>query len=564
MKQEKELIKKKFRELSTVKEFAELIQCNQLELHYYLYKADNKEKYTVVTIKQKNGKERKISIPCLFLASAQQKLYELLYSFYKIPENVHGFIRGRSIATNAQQHEGQTCVLNIDLKDFFGSINFGRIRGLFLAAPYNFSKEAATFLAQICCFDNELPQGSPISPLLSNMICAHMDFLLAEFARRNKCIYTRYADDITISCKTLNFNKSVVEIVDGKVELGRKLREIIEKPKNLKSSFKNFEINENKIYLRGKGERLEVTGLIVNRRVNVSRRFINQIRAMLYAWEKHGLEKAGHHFWLQYDRKNRFSNTEKSEKAKVVFNKVVKGKLDFLAMVRGNDDPIYRKFIQQYWDLNPSKVIPKTLKHNHLKRPEDFIFVIENFQVGTQGTAFYLENFGFVTCAHVLPKEAFINDFKIFHYKNPELEFKISDVMVSEELDLAYFKVPELTPQKGGLRGIKKNTPALVNDHSQIEIKGFPKHTSTSTITISPGDVLSAYNRESKGGLQQKNLRYSTNADIREGISGGPVFNQNGLVVGVAAVSAKAGGVANEFVALENIYETGLFELRKF
>jgi RNA-directed DNA polymerase len=112
----------------------------------------------------------------------------------------HGFKRGRSIITNATKHRKRRYVLNIDLQDFFGTINFGRVRGFFLK-DRNFAlhPDAATVLAQIACHQNSLPQGSPCSPVISNLIGHVLDIHLGKLAFHNGCTYSRYADDITFS-----------------------------------------------------------------------------------------------------------------------------------------------------------------------------------------------------------------------------------------------------------------------------------------------------------------------------------------------------------------------------
>ena len=543
-------IKKRLKNITTLEELSQLLECDSTKLHDTLFKLPIVDKYEMVLLRQRNGKERKISIPCYFLMKVQKKISEILCCLYQVPTSVHGFVHDKSIATNAMQHENQHCILSIDIKDFFDSINFGRIRGLFIAPPYLLSPKLATILAQICCLDNKLPQGAPSSPILSNMICSHMDFLLARFLQKNRCTYTRYADDITISTKKPKFPKSILTIIDGDILLSRELREIIEIAP--KSKLRSFEINEQKIRLQKRGQRMQVTGLIVNNKVNIPRKFTNQIRAMLHAWEKYGLEAAQDNFDKSHDKKNRFLSP------KVSFKKVVKGKLNFLAMVRGNDDILYRKLLKKYASLDRKYTLPQKMKKNHLVRNEDYIFVLEDAKECTsQGTAFYLENFGFVTCAHVFPEESMISNFVLFHYKNPNLKYKISNLKISKELDIAVFTV-KMLDISGGLRGIKNRLVNLVQDKSPVEIKGFPNHTHRSSITTSPGYIISSYERETKSGVGKPILRYKTNAIIRPGISGGPVFNKRGTVIGVAAVGETSDTI-NEIISLEYIYSEHLF-----
>ena len=97
----------------------------------------------------------------------------------------HGFVFGRSIATNSKRHVRKKFVLNLDLEDFCPTINFGRVRGLFMSFPFHFNAEVATLLAQICTFDNHLPQGAPTSPIISNFICSKLDSEMSRFSKIN-------------------------------------------------------------------------------------------------------------------------------------------------------------------------------------------------------------------------------------------------------------------------------------------------------------------------------------------------------------------------------------------
>ena len=122
---------------------------------------------------------------------------------------MHGFLKGRSIVTNAKQHKRKRYVFNVDLEDFYGSINFGRVRGLFRAEPFSMGEKAAAIAAQICTFENSLPQGAATSPVISNFIASELDRKLSSLARRYRLTYTRYADDITFSSNNRNFPEGI-------------------------------------------------------------------------------------------------------------------------------------------------------------------------------------------------------------------------------------------------------------------------------------------------------------------------------------------------------------------
>ncbi|GAA4059624.1 reverse transcriptase family protein [Flavobacterium chungnamense] len=315
--------------------------------------------YTTFTIRKKSGKDRTIHAPVKGLKEFQKALNIILQCLYEPHSAATGFVTGKSIVDNAKKHVGQTYVYNIDLKDFFPSIDRSRVWGRLLVAPFNLgnSNERRTlsnFIATICStpmtverlVSNEwvmqtksvLPQGAPTSPTLTNIICEKLDKRLAGVAKRFGLNYTRYADDITFSSK-----HNTYEVSDSKVEkifvagssFDCEVRKII--------SEQNFHIKESKVRLQKKGYRQEVTGLVVNDKINVSRRYIKQLRQWLYLWESYGYEKA-YSFFLNYYLADK--GHVKSEKPNMAM--VIDGKLLYLKMVKGNDDGTYLKLKNRF------------------------------------------------------------------------------------------------------------------------------------------------------------------------------------------------------------------------
>ena len=185
-------------------------------------------RYHEFPIERRNGGEpRIIQTPIKPIRDLQTALLPLLDSVYQPWPHVHGFVRGRSAVTNAAVHRGQRWILRIDLKDFFPSIHFGRVRGLFMAQPFDLNDEVAIALAQICCHKGALPQGAPTSPIISNLICRGLDTRLAKFASVAHCSYTRYADDICFSTGRKQFPRLVAEAFDRHPVLNPDLRAII-------------------------------------------------------------------------------------------------------------------------------------------------------------------------------------------------------------------------------------------------------------------------------------------------------------------------------------------------
>ncbi len=238
-------------------------------------------KYTVFEIPKSRGGMRIIKAPEPKLKAVQSRLAELLQDCIadineersQTEKLSHGFRRGHSIITNAYQHRGRRFVFNVDLADFFGSINFGRVRG-FLMSNRHFAlhERAATALAQIVCDDNSLPQGAPTSPVMSNLIAHILDVRLAKLSRRFGLYYTRYADDLTFSTNSRAFPAEVA-ISDGAGGwiAGPALIKAIQRS--------GFALNPKKTRMQLRQSRQDVTGLVVNEKVNLRSEYYRDARA---------------------------------------------------------------------------------------------------------------------------------------------------------------------------------------------------------------------------------------------------------------------------------------------
>lgn len=251
-------------------------------LSYVIYKMP--VKYTTFTIPKKTGGFRTISAPVPELKLLQRRLSDGLQSSWdeiNSKKNIknpvsHGFRKGASILTNASVHRGRRFVFNVDLKDFFDSINFGRVYGFFLKnKDFSLTEDVAKVLAAICCYEGKLPQGSPCSPVISNLIGQILDIRLVKLARHNGCSYSRYADDLTFSTNNRIFPSDIaIHGKDHSWEVGHALSKIINKS--------GFELNPKKTRMQYCDSRQEVTGLIVNRRTNTPSEYRRQTRAMTH------------------------------------------------------------------------------------------------------------------------------------------------------------------------------------------------------------------------------------------------------------------------------------------
>lgn len=449
------------------------------------------ERYREFKIKKKSGSERSIHAPVEGLKALQKTLAVILQSVYEPHNAAMGFVRGRSVVDNAKIHVGSRYVYNIDLKDFFPSIDQARVWKCLQLRPFNlietsnqfnyenFSKNIVDFqlirkfypqleisnqkileityennslikgwhylllksgetivyeiqknifdnneilyvyldrssfksvidiiekntpelkdnkvhlykvilqliinhqarkkinnsraglaniIASLCCTEmeverkndtgewnkvnrNVLPQGAPTSPVITNIVCQRLDYLLSGVAKRFGLKYSRYADDITFS--------SLHNVYQPGSDFLKEFHRIVAE--------QSFNIKESKTRLQKDGYRKEVTGLLVNEMANVQQRYIKQLRMWLYYWERYGFEKASKFFLQHY-----ISDKGHVKEIKSSMVKVMNGKLNYLKMVRGDEDDVYKKLKERFEKLVGSSIQSNKLesRRHHLK-----------------------------------------------------------------------------------------------------------------------------------------------------------------------------------------------------
>lgn len=423
------------------------------------------ERYAAFSIKKKSGGERTIHAPVKRLKAIQKTLSFIFQCVFEPHKAALGFVRDKSIVDNAKLHINSKYVYNIDLKDFFPSIDQARVWKCLQLKPFNLIDEnegeeveeqkfdtgirmfttnheekvyyqfvdgklrligdnlgnfdryvkrltnhikkpkviskvrpknistssakaismaradllkkwkehrakvtkivnedaskyiysaenmkelnlliasrykLANLIASLCCTEmeverknengvwgvvrrNVLPQGAPTSPILTNVVCQRLDFVLSGVAKRFGLKYSRYADDITFS--------SMHNVYQTGSEFLKELHRIIEE--------QGFHIKASKTRLQKDDYRQEVTGLIVNDQVNVKKRYIKQLRMWLYYWERYGYDRAYSFFIQQY----------RADKGHIIkgrpnMENVIKGKLDYLMMVKGAENELFLK-----------------------------------------------------------------------------------------------------------------------------------------------------------------------------------------------------------------------------
>src|SRR5439155_9009127 len=488
--------------LRTGKDVAGFLSTSWAGIRYCLYRMPPAERYRTFTISKRGGGTRLIEAPCLQVKILQDALLRRLEEIYVPRASVHGFTFGRSIVTNARRHVGCTWLLNVDLQDFFPSIHIGRVIGLFKAPPFNCENEAATVLAQICTLNGRLPQGAPTSPIVSNMICFKMDRQILEFARVNRCIYTRYADDISISTRLPELPSTIAAQHGEVLIIGNELSSIITSAR--------FQINASKVRLQHRSHRLVVTGLKVNRFPNVRRQLISQIRAMLHAWKKFSVEKASAEFAAKYDRRSRSSFSPPA-----AFRNVLLGKLLFLGQVRGFSDKRFTEFATQLYDLDPT-LLPKAPTYGVSQVARAATCVLTNDDESQTATGFFLQGVGLITCDHVAKWST-----RAFYPDTFSNRYSVTVIESKADADLAICKTDlppryELSPYFPNLR-----------NNTGVFLYGFPQY--------NPGFPGQFQQGQLTGRRQMFGCtRYIVSMRIVEGNSGGPLLNGFGKVVGVA------------------------------
>jgi retron-type reverse transcriptase len=230
---------------------------------------DSKSHYRLFKIKKRSGGFREICAPYPALIYMQNWIYKEILLKFKVNGSAHGFVKKRSILTNAIVHKGQNYLLKMDLKDFFPSISINWVVNVFKEIGY--TNDVAFYLASICCLEEVLPQGAPTSPMLSNVVASFMDKRLYKLCQEYKYNYTRYADDIAISGKYIS--SSFIGIATKVIqECG-------------------FVVNEKKTRLYGEKGNKIITGIsLANNDVRIPRSYRRSLEQELYYIQKYGFD----------------------------------------------------------------------------------------------------------------------------------------------------------------------------------------------------------------------------------------------------------------------------------
>ena len=238
--------------------------------------------YVEFEVAKARGGTRRIAAPRAELRRVQRAILDQILARVPLHDACHGFVPGRSTVTNARPHRGAALVLKLDLKDFFPTVHFRRVAGVFRSLGYG--AEVASTLAALTTYRPKLPdgkvvwpgmlpQGAPTSPALANLACRRLDRRLAQLAAKVGAVYTRYADDLTFSFAQR-----------PELRIGRLLWWI-----DAICEQEGFLERPDKRRILRANHQQRVTGLVVNAGVNVPRADRRRFRAILHNCAAHGV-----------------------------------------------------------------------------------------------------------------------------------------------------------------------------------------------------------------------------------------------------------------------------------
>ena len=275
---------------------------NNIEKNYKIYK-----------IKKRNGKYRTIYEPNLILKQIQKQILNNILNNKSISKYAKAYHKGIQLKDNAIPHINKEMILKLDIKDFFENISFLDIYNSCFPIEY-FPKSVGMILTYVCTYDNHLTQGSPTSAYISNLVMKEFDEELGNWCNLRNISYTRYSDDMTFSGA---FNPS---------ELITKVRKMLYKL--------GLELNNDKIHIVYKSSSQNVTGIVVNEKMQVNVKYRNKIRQEIYYIKKFGLSSHLKKCDINIDSK-RYLN-------------ILYGRVLYVLQINENDKEFikYRQFIE--------------------------------------------------------------------------------------------------------------------------------------------------------------------------------------------------------------------------
>jgi RNA-directed DNA polymerase len=196
------------------------------------------------------------------------------------------------------------------------------VRDIFMTDPFDYPKDLSSLLAIMTTWYNRLPMGAPTSPVISNLACLGLDIKLMGIAEENNLKYSRYADDLTFSGNEFP-DYFLIDELKGLIES------------------EGFQVNQKKFRIHPNSRRQVVTGITVNDKPNIPRKYYRNLRAILYNWEHRGLETTV----ARYYRNPAVPYALMKHK----FFDSIRAKIEYLEYIRGKNDPLASKLKKQYY-----------------------------------------------------------------------------------------------------------------------------------------------------------------------------------------------------------------------
>ncbi|MCP1972066.1 reverse transcriptase domain-containing protein [Bradyrhizobium elkanii] len=459
--------------------------------------------YQKFEISKGKGKKRLISAPDHRLKMLQTKIASSLAPIYRPRNPVHGFVDNRSVKTNATAHLRSKFIMNLDIEGFFSAITEGRVSGLMSALGID--GRVAEILARICCNEGVLPQGAPSSPIISNMICFRMDKQLQRIAKESRCIYTRYADDVTFS----SYQPLTLLFEGPPPPAGNFSPDLLKD--GLRGAFRSngFAINPQKVHYADKHSRRTVTGLKINEIVNVDRKFVRNIRAALFVVEKQGAAVAQKTLKDKYGREAALASH-------------LRGRISWVGHIKGPSDPIFRSLASRYNKLFPSEkleILPTIVEIR-----ERAVWVVEHWggdatEGSVQGTAFFLKSVGLVTAWHCVDGAT---EIAVYHPSKPSNKFKVTVAKNDAHRDLAVL-AHEIPATEYYEFDISKRTFKAGDNTTAL---GFPGFGPGDKINVRSGLITSLPIKSAVPMIEVAQK-------LSQGMSGGPLLDEDGAVAGI-------------------------------
>ena len=277
--------------IETDRELADFLQLEYKTLRYLTYHRDvvTFDNYYRFEIPKKSGEMRQIAAPKAHLKAAQRQILDQILEKAEISDLSHGFTKSRSVITSAKEHNtSPDLLINIDLENFFPTITFERVRGLYQS--FGYSGYIASLLAMLCTYCERmplelkgeikyiktshriLPQGSPASPMITNIICRTMDKRIYGLCQKLGITYTRYADDMSFSYTGDTNSLAIGSFLNS-------LQKIIEA--------EGFHMKKEKTHILRKNNRQYITGIVINNEeIGVPKKWVKILKASIHNAQK--------------------------------------------------------------------------------------------------------------------------------------------------------------------------------------------------------------------------------------------------------------------------------------